>query len=93
MLVGTDYIAAVDVLWRRAESQQRPVASLLAEIFPELITNASQRAVHAKTLYSAIQILRRMPPGPLFAELVNNPLFQSVGDYYWQFDPSRQRGH
>lgn len=92
MLVGTDYINAVDTLWRRAESQQRPVASLLAEIFPELMTNGSQRAVHAKTLYSAIQILRRMPPGPLFAELVSNPAFQSVGDYYWQFDPSRQRG-
>lgn len=89
LIVGTDYVAAVDALWRRAESRDRSVISLLKEIFPELAALNPQQTVHAKTLYSAIQMLRRMPPGPLFAELVRNPVFVSVGDHYWQYDPSR----
>ena len=89
LIVGTDFVAAVDALWRRAESRDRPIVSLLYEIFPELAALNPQQTIHAKTLYSAIQLLRRMPPGPLFAELVKNPSFISVGDHYWQYEPSR----
>jgi len=89
MIVGTDYVAAMDALFRQAEKRQRTIASLIAEIFPELANLSPQNTVHAKTLYSAINILRRVPPGPLFAELVRHPAFQPVGDHYWQFVSSR----
>lgn len=89
MIVGTDTIAAIDALWRRAESQQRTIASLLAELFPQLAQLNPQNTVHAKTLYSALNMIRRVPPGPLFAELVRHPAFQPVGDHYWQFDKNR----
>jgi hypothetical protein len=93
MIVGTDVVTAIDALRRRAESHQRSVASLIAELFPELAEANPQNTVHAKTIYSAINMLRRIPPGPLFAELVRHPAFQSVGDHYWQFDQARwQKG-
>lgn len=88
LIVGTDVVAAVDALYRRAESNQRSIASLLIEIFPELANLTPQNTVHAKTLYSAINMLRRVPPGPLFAELVRNPNFHAVGDHYWRFEPT-----
>jgi hypothetical protein len=94
LIVGTDVVAAVDALWRRAESNRRSIASLLAEIFPQLAALSPQNTVHAKTLYSAVNMLRRVPPGPLFAELVRHPAFQPVGDHYWRFDSSRwQESH
>ena len=89
MIVGTDYVTAVDALWREAVAKERPITSLLKEIFPELADLNPQNTVHAKTLYSAINMLRRMPPGPLFAELATNPIWVPVGDHYWQYDPSR----
>lgn len=89
LIVGTDVIAAIDALWRRAETNQRSITSLLVELFPELSGLNPQNTVHAKTLYSAINMLRRLPPGPVFAELVRHPAFQSVGDHYWRFDSSR----
>lgn len=94
MLVGTDVVAAIDALWKRAETNQRSIASLVAELFAELAEANPQNTVHAKTLYSAINMLRRVPPGPLFAEMVRHPAFQSVGDHYWQFDQARwQKGN
>ncbi len=89
LIVGSDVVAAMDALWRRADANQRSVASLLTEIFPALAPLSPQESVHAKTLYSALNMLRRMPPGPIFVELVSNPAFQNVGDHYWLFDRSR----
>jgi hypothetical protein len=93
LVVGTDYVAAIDALWRRAGEHKRSLTSLLLEIVPELIGLSAQNSVHAKTIYSALNMLRRTPPGPVFAELVRHPAFQPLGDYYWQFDPSAARNN
>lgn len=89
MVVGTDFSAAIDALFRRMESRQQSIVDLLAMLFPELAGLNPQNTVHAKTLYSAINMLRRVPPGPLFSELVRHPAFVPVGDHYWQFNPQR----
>ena len=39
--------------------------------------------VHAATLYSAVNVAMRTPPGPMLAELVNSGLYSPVGDNYW----------
>jgi hypothetical protein len=38
-----------------------------------------------------MNMLKRLPPGPLFAELVRLPAFKAVGDNYWQFDSEQSR--
>lgn len=89
LLVGTDYVAAVDAVWRRVTNNKRSVGQLLRDLFPELADLNPQHTVHAKTLYSAINMLRRMPPEPLFAELVSDAAFVAMGDHYWQYAPSQ----
>lgn len=84
LIVGTDVVAAVDAHARRAAAMQMTVGTLLSEVFPSLAGLTPQNTVHAKTLYSAVNMLRRVPPGPIFAELTRNPAFKAVGDNYWQ---------
>lgn len=91
LIVGTDYVAAVDAYMRRSQEKQRPLASLLLEIAPELAGLNPQNSVHAKTIYSAVNMLKRVPPGPVFAELARHPAFQPVGDHYWQIDSSQKK--
>jgi hypothetical protein len=91
LIVGTDYVTAVDALARRLEVNKRSLASILGSIFPTLAKLNPQETVHTKTLYSAINMLQRIPPGPLFAELISNPAFQPVGDHYWQLDTGRAK--
>jgi hypothetical protein len=86
MIVGTDYVAAVAAYARRVSGNDRSLASLLVEIFPELARLNPQQTVHTKTIYSAINMVKRIPPGPLFAELIKNPSFSPVGDHYWQYE-------
>jgi hypothetical protein len=89
LIVGTDYVGAVDSLARRLTSSNRTLASLIIGIFPSLASLNPQETVHTKTLYSAINMIRRVPPGPLFTELIKHPALQPVGDHYWQYEPNR----
>jgi hypothetical protein len=89
LILGTDYVAAVDALFRSSANQHRSLASIIAEIMPSLAAANPQQTVHAKTIYSAVNMLRRITPGAVFAELVRHPAFVSVGDQYWQFDRTR----
>ena len=83
MIVGEDKPVEVDSLWVAAEETEKPIFELIREVFPELAKLSPQGTVHAKTLYSAINIVRRCPPGPIFAELCTQDCFNSVGGGYW----------
>lgn len=93
MIVGTDYPAAIDGLWRQLQERDKSLVGVLAMLLPELALLSPQGAVHIKTLYSAVNMIYRIPPAPLMATLVTHPAFTPVGDQYWIFDSSRwQRG-
>ncbi|MBC8264366.1 MAG: hypothetical protein H8E47_09620 [Anaerolineales bacterium] len=78
--------AEIDALWMRSEEEGKPISELMRDIFPELAKLNPQGTVHAKTLYSAINIERRCPPGPILAGLANMLSFMAVGDGYWVYD-------
>jgi hypothetical protein len=89
MVVAVDNLAAIDQIWQRMEERRPTLEKVVVETFRELAKLTTQSAVHARSLYSAINVIRRVPPVPLFAELVLRPYFVHVGDAYWRFDESR----
>lgn len=86
MIVAVDNVNAVDDIW--AATAKLPLAKVVVDTFRELAKLTPQSAVHARSLYSAVNVIRRLPPGPIFAELVSRPYFVHVGDAYWRFDES-----
>jgi hypothetical protein len=88
MVIGVSSQDVIDAFWVNPESQHRPLETLLRQIFPELAKLNPQGAVHAKTLYSAVNLVRRCPPGPIFHELSTRTAFIPMGHGYWSFDPS-----
>jgi len=60
-----------------------PLEELLDGVFLELLKLSPEGKVHAKTVYSALNLLRRVPPGPVFAVLLNAGRYQPVGDGFW----------
>jgi len=88
MVIGVNDLDAIDALWLDREERQKPLFTLLRQIFPELVKLNPQGAVHAKTLYSAVNVVRRCPPGPIFHELSTHACFVPMGHGYWTYDPS-----
>jgi hypothetical protein len=85
MIVATDDPTTVDQVWIQAEERDYPVVRILYDVFPELAKLNPQGTVHAKTLYSAVNVVRRLPPGPIFAVLMEDMAFLPVGDNYWLY--------
>lgn len=86
-VIGVNDWDGLDALWSGVE-QQGPLRPLLRQFFPELAKLNPQGAVHAKTLYSAVNVVRRCPPGPIFHELSIQACFIPMGHGYWTYDPS-----
>ena len=82
MIIGADDLKALDELSER--TKDRTLVSLLRELLQALSRLTPQATVHSKTLYSAVNMLRRVPPGLMLATLVANPEFEDVGGDYWR---------
>jgi hypothetical protein len=88
MVIGISDPASIDAIWASSDYQRKPLLTLLRQIFPELAKLNPQGAVHAKTLYSAVNVVRRCPPGPIFHELSTRACFIPMGHGYWTYDAS-----
>jgi hypothetical protein len=91
MLVVVDNPVEVDRLCTNAEEKRYPVTRVLYDIFPELAKLNPQGTVHAKTLYAAANVVRRLPPAPIFAVLMQDMAMLPVGDNYWLLTQSGPR--
>jgi len=85
MIVAVDDPAAADQAWIEAAEKGYPITQIMYDIFMQLAKLSPQGTVHAKTLYSAVNVVLRLPPGPIFAVLMQDMAFLPVGDNYWLF--------
>jgi hypothetical protein len=77
---------AIDQLWEEIHAKGESLLETMIRIMPELVKLSPQGTVHAKTIYSAVNLLRRVPPGPIFALLSTEPCFTPMGGGYWTFE-------
>ena len=79
---------AVDQAWEQVAKNTQPFEKTLTNMIRELSKLTPQGHVHAQELYSAINILRRIPPAPLMAILATNKSFKHIGDLYFRLNES-----
>jgi hypothetical protein len=73
---------ALDPLWEKQRSFEEQVVAMMRE----LMKVNPQGHVHAQELYSALNLLRRVPPAPLFSLLATQPRFAHVGDLHFKLE-------
>ena len=84
IIVGVSNLPEVDKLGKDIQTKRVTLSELLRNLVTELSQQNPQGTVHSKVLYSTLNILRRCPPGPMFATLISNPDFEYVGGNYWR---------
>ena len=88
VILGADDLDAVDALFEATQQRRKPLATIIADVISALVSLSPQGTVHAKTIYSAVNVVRRYPPGPILATLIANLDFQNVGGHYWKLSNS-----
>jgi hypothetical protein len=77
MIVADQDPAAIDALREQLASVE--LSELVDQIVPELTKLNPQGTTSAKTVYSAVNIVRRVAPGPIFYALLSNRRFRDAG--------------
>ncbi|MDX1435741.1 MAG: hypothetical protein R3335_02950 [Anaerolineales bacterium] len=75
---------ALEVAWKQMKSNRIPFEKTVVDMFRELAKLNAQSHVHAIELYSAVNLVRRVPPSPIFALLASRPWFDHLGDFYFR---------
>jgi hypothetical protein len=88
MVVGLTDPKGLDQAWLQGNERRMPLERLVALVFRELARHNPQSAVHAQALYSGVNVIQRLPPAPIFQELMTRKYYAHVGDLYWRFDES-----
>jgi hypothetical protein len=83
LIVIADDTPGIDKLTALLTERGTPASELIQQLLPELAKLSPQGNVHVKTLYAALNLVRRMPPGPLFAALAAQSMFRPLGDGYY----------
>ncbi len=82
--VGLDALA-------HAQAERVDLHPLLEEVFPELAKLSSSGHVHAKTIFSAVNLVRRTAPRAVFSALAESRSFASVGGGYFMLNEEARR--
>jgi hypothetical protein len=83
MIVADEDPQAIDRLREQLIAQSVDLQSIVEAVVPELTKLNPQGTVHAKTVYSAVNIVRRTPPGPIFYMLISNRQLRDMGGGYF----------
>jgi hypothetical protein len=82
MVIHVPDFKTLDPVWEK----KRSFEDLVMIIMRELTKLNPQGHVHAQELYAAVNLVRRVPPAPLFSLLTTNPAFKHVGDLHFRID-------
>jgi hypothetical protein len=82
MAIHVPDFKSLDPVWEK----KRPFEDLVLLVMRELTKSNPQGHVHAQELYAAVNLVRRVPPAPLFALLATNPGFKHVGDLHFRLN-------
>ncbi len=88
LAIAEDNPDDLDKVWSETRARGDSLLEIMAQIMPSLSQLSPQGTVHAKTIYSAVNVLKRVAPGPVFALLSTQAAFVSMGGGYWTFDPA-----
>lgn len=82
MVVHVPDFKTLDPVWEK----KRSFEELVLLVMRELSKSNPQGHVHAQELYAAVNLVRRVPPAPLFCLLAESPTYKHVGDLHFRLD-------
>ena len=91
MMIAIPDVEALDQAWGQFQKSRTPFERIVVNTMRELAKLNPQNHVHVSELYATVNVVRRLPPGPLLALLASRAWFVHVGDLHYRFDDSEEK--
>jgi hypothetical protein len=82
MTIHVPDFKSLDPVWEK----KRSFEDLVLLVMRELAKSNPQGHVHAQELYAAVNLVRRVPPAPIFALLATSATYKHVGDLHFRLN-------
>ncbi len=82
MTIHVPDFKSLDPVWEKKQSFE----DLVLLVMRELTKSNPQGHVHAQELYAAVNLVRRVPPAPIFSLLATSPAYKHVGDLHFRLN-------
>jgi hypothetical protein len=82
MAIHVPDFKSLDPIWEK----KRSFDDLVLLVMRELTKSNPQGHVHAQELYAAVNLVRRVPPAPIFALLATSASYKHVGDLHFRLN-------
>ena len=79
-------LSALDAAWEKKVHNPPAFEQVVVNTLKELAKLNPQSHVHARELYSALNLVMRTPPGPMLALLASRQWFTHVGDLHFRYE-------
>jgi hypothetical protein len=83
LIVADSDPAAMEMLRAEIEARGILLQTLVEQVVPELTKLNPQGNVHAKSVYAAVNMVRRVAPGPIFHALISSRKFRDLGSGFF----------
>ncbi len=84
LIVSCDDREGLEAFNAGLEGNDDALGQIVEKLVPEIAKLNPQGTAHVKTIYSAVNMFWRCPPGQVFYTLISNPRFQDVGDGFFK---------
>lgn len=79
-------VEAIDAIWNNPGRSKQPVEKVIHTIMREMGKLNTQNQIHAQELYSAVNVVRRVPPSQVLSTLYSQPWANHLGDLYFKLE-------
>lgn len=79
-------LETLDEIWEHGSKQHSNLSQTIKLILREMAKLSPQRHVHAQEIYAGLNVLRRCPPGPILAVLLQSPWAKHLGNLYFRLE-------
>ncbi len=79
-------VEAIDAIWNHQGRSKQPVEKVIHTIMREMGKLNTQNQIHAQELYSAVNVVRRVPPSQILSTLYSQPWAKHLGDLYFKLE-------
>lgn len=79
-------VEALDAIWTNVGRSKQPVEKVIHTIMREMGKLNTQNQIHAQELYSAVNVVRRVPPSQILSTLHSQPWATHLGDLYFKLE-------
>ncbi len=90
MAIAISDPAALDTMWQQGSRNKQNMEQTILTMMRELAKLNPQGNVHFQELYSAVNLIKRCPPGLALSILITRPWANHLGNLYFKLEESKE---